>query len=83
MRTDRRRNKSEEKSNQASTRGKQWVKSRNSKTGKGKFNSKTCSIKEKYVAAEIKSQEEEKFREEKRKRMLDEQIEVCEVREFS
>ena len=79
MRTDRRRNKSKEKSNQASTRGKQWVKSRNYKTGKGKFDSKTCSKKEKYVAPEIKSQEEEKFREEKRKRMLDEQIEVCEV----
>jgi len=31
------------------------------------------------VAAEIKSQEEEKFREEKRKRMLDELIEVIEV----
>lgn len=29
-----------------------------------------------YVAAEIKSQEEEKFREEKHKRMLDELIEV-------
>ena len=29
-----------------------------------------------YVAAEIKSHEEEKFREEKRKRMLDEQMEL-------
>ena len=49
MRTNRHGNKSEEKSNQASTHGKQWVKSRNYKTGKEKFDSKK-SVKECWMS---------------------------------
>lgn len=49
MRTNRHGNKSEEKSNQASTHGKQWVKSRNYKTGKEKFDLKK-SVKECWMS---------------------------------
>ena len=49
MRTNRHGNKSKEKSNQASTHGKQWVNSRNYKTGKEKFDLKK-SVKECWMS---------------------------------